>query len=101
MFSAVPLSLSLTGGPVGIMSLHVTIAGWSTCQWFVKARTALLGVQALVPGFTVEVIEHPAKEPYKDWWSSFKASHPKLGPKAATHGSSPAVWINDHDVRGS
>lgn len=78
-------------------ALRVSIAGWSTCPWFVRARTALLGVEALVPGFTVEVIEHDAKEPYKKWWETYKEQHP-LGPKAALHGSSPAVWINGNDV---
>ena len=45
----------------------------------------------------VEVIEHPNKDAFKAWWSVKQTT---LGPRAAAHGSSPAVWLNDTDFLG-
>lgn len=39
---------------------------------FVRARTALLGIQTLVSSVSVEVVEHPNRDEYVSWWTSFK-----------------------------
>jgi hypothetical protein len=84
-------------------------------------------VQALVANVSVEVVEHASKDEFKTWWFAYRevravagksaqlsvhsllgrssdselTSCPhlqKLGPRAAAHNSSPAVWLNDSDV---
>jgi hypothetical protein len=53
--------------------LRVSVAGFATCGWFQRARTALLGMSALVPSLSVEVHEHPSGDEYKAWWAAFRA----------------------------
>ena len=77
-------------------ALRVTVAGWSACSYFVRARVALQGIAALHSGLQVEVCEHADKPAYVQWLAQLK---PRLGPSAASHTSSPIVWLNESDVR--
>jgi hypothetical protein len=64
-------------------------------SFFQKAKTALLGMQVLVPDIAVEVVEHPDRDSFRAWWF---AKREALGPRAAGHTSSPAVWLGGTDV---
>ena len=59
--------------PVMASPLRVTVAGWTTCRFFEKTRAALLGMAAILPHFSVEVVEHPARDAYKAWWAAYSA----------------------------
>jgi len=64
----------------------------------VRARTALQGLQVLQsPNLTLEVVEHEDRDSFKAWWAEYK---PRLGSRAANHGSSPAVWMGEGDFLG-
>lgn len=76
---------------------RVTVAGWSGCGYFQKAKTALLGVQALSSELSTEVIEKPDRDAYRTWWFEQRGA---FGERAANHGSSPAVWLGEGDFLG-
>jgi thioredoxin reductase (NADPH) len=75
----------------------VAVTGFHSCKYFQKAKSALLGLQELVPSISVEVIEHPTRDVYREWWFAYRE---KFGPRALDHSSSPSVWINDKDFIG-
>ena len=77
---------------------RLTAAGWAGCGYFRKARTALQGLSVLAPDdVAVEIIEHPDRDAFVAWWTTFK---PSLGKRAEAHTSSPAVWLNGTDFLG-
>ena len=78
-------------------STRITVAGWSTCSFFVRTRTALQGLAVLSNALQVEVVEHPDRDTYRSW---LKGVTPRFsGIKAQAHTSSPVVWLNENDVR--
>ncbi len=77
-------------------AVRATVSGWSGCSFFQRARQALQGVSVLTPSLTVEVVEHPTRDEYRTWWFAHREP---FGLKAQGHASSPAVWLNEKDVR--
>ena len=53
-------------------TLRVSVAGFTACSYFQRARTALLGMSALVPSMQVEVHEHPSGDDFKAWWAAYR-----------------------------
>jgi hypothetical protein len=51
-------------------SMRVSVTGWTACPYFVKAKTALLGIQALHADVAVEVVEHADRDTFRAWWST-------------------------------
>ncbi len=79
--------------------LRVTVSGWSSCQYYQRARAALRGVEVLQPGLRVEDVEHADKPAFLEWWGAMK---PRFSnPRAEAHKSSPVVWMNENDVRAA
>ena len=71
----------------------VTIAGWSACGFFRRARDALRAKQGSV---VVDVQEFPNKLAYREWLTKAKAKEGALASdKAQRHTSSPIVWLDD------
>ena len=62
-----------------------------------KAKTAALGVAALSPGVVVELVELPDRDAFRAFWTGKRDA---LGPRAAAHTSSPAVWLGGSDFLG-
>ena len=58
--------------PPRMSGLRISVAGYATCGYFQRARTALLGMSTLVPSFTVEVHEHPTGDEFKAWWAALR-----------------------------
>ena len=79
-------------------AIRATVSGWTACPYFVRARTALLGVQVLTPSLSVEVVEHATRDEFRAWWAVARVP---MGPRAAAHQSSPAVWLNASEVRAA
>jgi len=78
-------------------SIRVSVTGWSACPYFVKAKTALQGMQVLNPTLQVEVVEHPDRDTFRAWWGKQRES---MNDRAQKHTSSPAVWLANDDFLG-
>ena len=82
---------------MAVAACRATVSGWTGCGFFQNARKALQGVAVLAPSLSVEVVEHPTRDAYREWWFAHRAP---FGARAQTHNSSPAVWLGEKDVRG-
>ena len=49
-------------------AIRATVSGWTGCGFFQNARKALQGVSVLSPSLSVEVVEHPTRDAYREWW---------------------------------
>ncbi len=82
-------------GPMAA-AIRATVSGWTGCGFFQNARKALQGVSVLTPSLSVEVVEHPTRDAYREWWFAHRVP---FGARAQAHNSSPAVWLGEKDVR--
>ena len=78
-------------------AVTVSVAGWTGCGYFGRAKTGLLGLHVLMPTVQVEVVEFPSASDYDEWLPKFRET---LGPRASEHESSPIVWLNGKDFLG-
>lgn len=78
------------------MARRITVAGWTDCGFYQKAKTALTGLAVIQPDkFNVTVAEYRNKTEYRAWLDEFKVQG--LGGAASKHTSSPIVYFDDAD----
>jgi len=76
---------------------EVNIAGWATCGFYQKLKTALLGLAVLYPDLRINLVEHPDRNTFREWLFSNREQY---GEKAANHTSSPFVWLGNNQFIG-
>lgn len=81
------------------MSKKITIAGWTSCGFYQRAKVSLVGLATIHPDkFDVTVKEYPNKTEYRAWLDDFKTGFNPV--KGSTHTSSPVVWFDDNKYLG-
>jgi glutaredoxin len=76
-----------------VVAMRVVVAGWEGCLYFERACAVL----ARAAGVELRVVRHEDRDAFVSWWEARRAA---LGPHAAEHATSPAVWLGDGQFVG-